>query len=83
MITTNYDDALERAFVARGEPFDVLTYVAIGKSEGRSGTPVRTGNATVVRVGDKYQGINLKERPVVLKLHGAVVRAAAKSTMAR
>ena len=28
VITTNYDDALERAFAARGEPFDVLTYVA-------------------------------------------------------
>ena len=28
VITTNYDDALERAFAARGEPIDVLTYVA-------------------------------------------------------
>ena len=82
MITTNYDDALERAFRARGEPFDVLSYVAIGKSKGRFVHFGPDGDATLVRVGRSYQGINLKERPVILKLHGAVVRAAARSQWA-
>src|SRR3954453_4016010 len=28
IVTTNYDDALEIAFTAAGEPFDLVTYVA-------------------------------------------------------
>ena len=28
LITTNYDDALERAFDEAGEPFDLLSYIA-------------------------------------------------------
>ena len=31
IVTTNYDDALERAFRAANEPFDLVTYVAEGE----------------------------------------------------
>jgi hypothetical protein len=31
IITTNYDDVLERAFRAAGEPFDLVAYVAVGE----------------------------------------------------
>ena len=32
IVTTNYDDALERAFDARGEPYDVVWYIADPRS---------------------------------------------------
>ena len=34
-VTTNYDDALERALTEHGEQFDVLTYIATGKRVGK------------------------------------------------
>jgi hypothetical protein len=35
IVTTNYDDALERAFREAGEPFDLLYYVAEGGYRGK------------------------------------------------
>jgi hypothetical protein len=77
IITTNYDDALERAFAARGEALDVLTYVAHGRDQGRFRHTGPDGGTTVVSVGDEYTGVTLRERPAVVKLHGAVSRSAA------
>ena len=77
VITTNYDDALERAFAERGEPIDVLTYVAneddpdLGLFR-HSGTDVKP---KVIRVANKYQGVDLSQRSAVVKLHGAVRRS--------
>ena len=34
-MTTNYDDALERAFRAAGEAFDLVWYVAEGEHRGK------------------------------------------------
>ena len=31
IITTNYDDALERAFDEAGEPYDLVSYIAVGE----------------------------------------------------
>jgi hypothetical protein len=69
ILTTNYDDALERAFEAAGEPYHVLWYDAKGSSghflhraDGRV-VPIRKPNETLM--GD---------RAVILKLHGAVDR---------
>jgi hypothetical protein len=76
MITTNYDDALERAFRARGEPFDVLTYVATGKNLGSFLHLDPTGSTELVKEGKTYDAIDLTQRTVILKLHGAVWRAA-------
>jgi hypothetical protein len=77
IITTNYDDALERAFEAQGEAVDVLTYVAHGPDQGRFRHTSPDGETTVVSVGDEYTGLTLRERPAVVKLHGAVSRSAA------
>ena len=76
IITTNYDDALERAFEARDEPVDVLTYVAHGPDRGLFRHTSPDGETTVVTVGDKYDEVTLRERPAVVKLHGAVRRSA-------
>lgn len=35
IVTTNYDDVLERTFHASGEPFDLVSYVAEGKHRGK------------------------------------------------
>ena len=35
IVTTNYDDALERAFSAAGEAFDVVSYIADGEHRGK------------------------------------------------
>ena len=77
IITTNYDDALERAFEARGESIDVLTYVAHGPDRGLFRHTGPDGETTVVSVGDEYAEVTLRARPAVVKLHGAVSRSAA------
>jgi hypothetical protein len=77
VITTNYDDALERAFAARNEPLDVLTYVA-NEDDPDLGLFRHTGpdvKPRVLRVANKYQGVTLTERAAVVKLHGAVRRS--------
>jgi hypothetical protein len=78
LVTTNYDDLLERAFRAVGEPFDVLTYMAVGKEEGRflhfppEGEPRLIDDANAYLLPQDDRGNLL--RPAILKLHGAVDR---------
>jgi hypothetical protein len=76
IITTNYDDALERAFAARDEAVDVLTYIASGRDRGRFRHQDPDGGNQVLKVPRKYLGVTLTERTVILKLHGAVRRPA-------
>jgi hypothetical protein len=78
IVTTNYDDALEQAFDRAGETYDVVWY------EGpRRGSPApggrcmhRTPDGEVHEVvrANEYAAISLEERPVILKVHGAVDR---------
>ena len=35
IVTTNYDDLLERAFKNAGEPFDLVTYISDGDTRGK------------------------------------------------
>ncbi len=72
IITTNYDDALERAFAAIGEPIDVLYYAAARGQAGRFLHVRPDGRRTPVP--KTYRGFALGERTVLLKIHGAVVR---------
>jgi hypothetical protein len=74
IITTNYDDALERALTAAGVEFDLLTYIAAGKDLGKFRHRDPDGNTTVIMVPNKYDGVALNERPLVAKIHGAVQR---------
>ncbi len=75
IITTNYDDALERAFTRQGEPFDVLTYVATQDNIGRFRHTDETGNTQIIKSANRYRGVTLTERPAIVKLHGAVHRS--------
>jgi hypothetical protein len=72
IITTNYDDALERAFAAAGEPIDVVYYAAARGRPGRFLHVRPDGKRSPVP--KTYQGFALGERTVLLKIHGAVDR---------
>jgi hypothetical protein len=74
IITTNYDDALERAFSAAGEPFDLVTYIAEGRDQGLFRHVPWQGEPTVIRVPNECT-LALDQRPVIAKIHGAVDRA--------
>jgi hypothetical protein len=76
IITTNYDDALERAFVEAQEEFDLVWYeekrgTTCGKFLHR---PPGTSERIPIDVPNEYDALSLDDRTVVLKLHGAVDR---------
>lgn len=76
IVTTSYDLALERAFDDAGEPFDVVTYIALGKDRGKFLHLGAEGRATVIDTPNAYAELSLHERPIILKLHGQVDRSA-------
>jgi hypothetical protein len=79
IVTTNYDEVLENAFVAAKEPYDLLTYIAnssdkreIGKFRyiPHGGTAQLISKPTSFPLPiDEY---NVLERTMILKIHGAV-----------
>ena len=75
IVTTNYDDALERAFRDAGEPFDLVAYQAVGKHAG-SFVHYAPGDddGVVIEVPNEYRALVPEQRTVILKLHGAVGR---------
>ena len=78
-MTTNYDDLLERALDERGEPYDVVWYEAKhGPMHGRFMHRPPSGDVVPIERPNKYTELDLAERPVILKLHGAVDRLDAK-----
>jgi SIR2-like domain len=74
ILTTNYDDALERALDARGERYHLLWYEA-KKGAARGRFIHRTEHGTVpVKRPNEYRGLAPAGWTVILKLHGAVDR---------
>ena len=75
VLTTNYDDLVERALEAAGEAVDVVWYEAKpGASQGRFLHRAPDGQVTLIDRPNKYTGLSLGERPTVVKLHGAIDR---------
>lgn len=81
ILTTNYDDLLERAFAAADEPVDVVYYLAQGESSGPGmrrrdqGRFVHVdpdGKRRIIRTPKKYVDVTPETRTVILKIHGAV-----------
>ena len=74
VVTTNYDDLIEAAYVAAGEEFDLLVYAAEGPNEGRF--CYRAPDGGLEPVGDPRTNVELDpdRRPMVLKVHGFVDR---------
>jgi hypothetical protein len=77
ILTTNYDDALERAFDAIGEPYDLVTYACAYPVEHRGRFVHWTPGAAEpipIEKPNEYKGLDPSRRTVILKMHGAVVR---------
>lgn len=72
LVTTNYDDALERAFDDVKEPYDTVWYIADRKFRGKFWHRPFGGEAKVVERPKRY--VIPDDRTVVLKIHGAVDR---------
>jgi SIR2-like domain len=76
ILTTNYDDLLERAFERASEPFDVVWYIADGDARGKFWHRPHEGEARQIDDPEGYEGLDLEQRPVILKIHGAMDRLA-------
>ncbi len=73
LVTTGYDLALEQAFLDAGEEFDVVSYLAKGRSGGKFCHFGPDGTARVIDVPNRYATeLDLDRRTVILKLHGSV-----------
>ena len=79
VLTTNYDDLVERAFEEVGVSYDVVWYEAKpGGLQGRFWHRPPDGRAAPIKLPKKYMGLSFAERPVILKLHGAIDRSDAQ-----
>jgi hypothetical protein len=74
IVTTNYDDVLERAFQAVGEPFDLVSYIAEGKDRGKFIHKSPNDEIQLIDKPNEYLGLSMRKRTVILKIHGAVDR---------
>jgi hypothetical protein len=74
ILTTNYDDALERAFRDAEEPYDLVTYAAVGPHRGKFLHYPLDDDPRPIERPNEYRDISLRERSVILKIHGAVDR---------
>jgi hypothetical protein len=75
IVTTNYDDVLESAFKAVGEPFDLLFFSSFGDHRGKLLHWLSDGELRVIEKPNKYIDPSLAERTVILKLNGTVDRS--------
>jgi len=75
LVTTSYDDVLERALTEAGEQFDLLTYVA-GDADRQGKFVHRTpdGEAHTIEPANEYRGLAIDRRVLVVKVHGAIDR---------
>jgi DNA-binding SARP family transcriptional activator len=74
IVTTHYDNALERAFDDAGERYDVVSYISLGRDRGKFSHRSADGNVRVIQLPNAYAEVPLEERPVILKIHGEVDR---------
>jgi hypothetical protein len=75
LVTTNFDDVLERALEAAGEPFDLLAYTPSSRSfpaHFKHRNP--DGEVRPVAPANSYDGLAVDKRTVVLKVYGALDR---------
>ena len=74
IMTTNYDDGLERAFLAAGEPVDVVWYVADSEHRGKFVHLPPGGEPYLIEQPNEYHQPSPETRTVILKIHGAIDR---------
>jgi hypothetical protein len=85
IVTTNYDDLLERTFKMLDEPFDVVTYVADTDQRGKFVHWPYGAEPRLIDRPNEYGDLPLElpsctlKRSIILKLHGAVDRTNAEN----
>jgi hypothetical protein len=65
---------LETAFKEAHEEYDLVTYMADGPRSGRFLHTRPDGDETVINKPKSYKELQCVERPVIAKIHGAVMR---------
>jgi DNA-binding SARP family transcriptional activator len=80
IVTTQYDRALEQAFEEAGEPYDVVSYISLGRDRGKFLHRSAEGDERVIQLPNAYAEVPLERRPVILKIHGEVDRAPGRLT---
>lgn len=75
IVTTNYDDALERALREANEEFDVVSYISDGPNRGKCRHTLPDGSSRIVERPNEYGDVSTDKRTVIVKIHGAVDRA--------
>lgn len=76
IVTTNYDTALERAFEAEGEPYDLAVFLASGTDKGKFVHVPWKDDPRLINEVTKYREFPIHkddelERTVIVKIHGA------------
>jgi SIR2-like domain len=74
IVTTNYDDLIERALESRGVPYDLVVYMAEGRHEGLFCHLVSDGELVPIESPETYMAVDPDRQTVVLKMHGFVCR---------
>jgi hypothetical protein len=74
IVTTNYDDALERAFAEADEEYDLVCYMARGEHRGKFLHHTPDGDVRLIAEPNRYRELSLDRRTVIMKIHGAVDR---------
>ena len=74
IVTTNYDDVLEVAFKQASEPYDLVYYETKRENLGKFWHQPPDGKPQLIERPNKYRGLSLDRRTIVLKIHGAVTR---------
>ncbi len=76
ILTTNYDDTLERAFKMRDEPFELISYIANGDNEGMyRHWPSGESSPRIIERPNEYSDLLMSERTVILKISGGIDRS--------
>jgi len=74
VITTSFHELLEQAFRAAECQFDVVSYLAVGRHQGKFLHASDDGAAVVVDAPYAYTDVSLERRSVILKIHGGIDR---------
>jgi hypothetical protein len=74
ILTTNYDDTLERAFADAGEELDVVVYRSAGRARGQFVHHPPDGEPRIINRPNEYRALSLERRSVLMKVHGTVNR---------
>jgi hypothetical protein len=74
IVTTAFDDRLERAFDEEGQPVDVLTYMASGKWRGKFMHRSPGGIVNFIEHPADYPNLTTARNTIILRLYGGVGR---------